>query len=98
VTLKLLRRRGNKCLLIWRDFPVAFFKRFIFPFVSELMKQVILMAICEICENEVSEIFDCKECGAKFCDKCGDIDRNLCEDCLQYIEAYDISHDVEVEG
>jgi len=59
------------------------------------------MGICEICENEVSrvsEVFNCKECAAKFCTNCGDNDRNLCEDCLQYIEAYDISHDVEGEG
>ena len=56
------------------------------------------MPICELCENDVSEIFDCKECGANFCAKCGDNERNLCEDCLQYIEAYDVSREVELEG
>lgn len=40
------------------------------------------MPVCEICGMEVVTVHDCSECGAKFCDECGDIRRRLCYDCL----------------
>ena len=43
------------------------------------------MPVCEICENEVSDVFSCKHCGARFCEKCGDSERLLCEDCIDYM-------------
>lgn len=39
------------------------------------------MPICEICGMEVVSVHEC-ECGAKFCDECGDVKRKLCYDCL----------------
>ena len=40
------------------------------------------MPICEICGMEVVSVHVCSDCGAKFCDECGDIKRKLCYDCL----------------
>jgi len=40
------------------------------------------MPICEICGMEVVTVHECSECGAKFCDECGDVKRKLCYDCL----------------
>lgn len=40
------------------------------------------MPICEICGMEVVAVHECSECGAKFCDECGDVNRKLCYDCL----------------
>jgi len=38
--------------------------------------------ICEICGMEAVAVNTCSECGAKFCDECGDIKNKLCYDCL----------------
>ncbi len=46
------------------------------------------MPVCEICENNSIEVFECKKCGVKFCSKCGDSERDICEDCLDYENAY----------
>jgi len=40
------------------------------------------MPICEICGMEVVTVYECSECGAKFCDECGNIKHRLCYDCL----------------
>ena len=54
------------------------------------------MPICEICKKKKKTTFKCKECGAKHCDKCGDVDRELCLDCLRYEESmrYELDQDV----
>ena len=62
------------------------------------------MPACEICENEVDEVYTCKECGSKFCANCGDPERSLCEDCLAYEEEaygeeeYEYEPEEESEG
>ena len=43
------------------------------------------MPVCEICGMEVVSVNEC-ECGAKFCDECGDVKRKLCYDCLGWEE------------
>lgn len=43
------------------------------------------MPVCEICGMEVANVNEC-ECGAKFCDECGDVKRKLCYDCLGWEE------------
>ncbi len=40
------------------------------------------MPTCEICGKEAREIAECKVCGVIFCGDCGDIEKQLCEDCL----------------
>lgn len=44
------------------------------------------MPVCEICRKKVKEVFKCKECGTRFCKKCGDPARLLCKDCIEYEE------------
>jgi hypothetical protein len=44
------------------------------------------MPICEICGMEVIEVYNCKECEAKFCDECGNIKDLLCYDCIGWEE------------
>ncbi|MGQ9679846.1 MAG: hypothetical protein ACUVV4_03660 [Candidatus Bathyarchaeia archaeon] len=39
------------------------------------------MPTCEICGMEAPILYEC-ECGAKFCEECGDPKRKLCYDCL----------------
>lgn len=52
------------------------------------------MPVCEICGMEVVTVHECSECGAKFCDECGDIRRRLCYDCLGWeVEGGDESWD-----
>lgn len=36
---------------------------------------------CELCGKKANGTVACKECGAKFCKKCGDFERDMCEDC-----------------
>ena len=36
---------------------------------------------CELCGKKADGTVTCKECGAKFCSRCGDFDRDMCEDC-----------------
>ena len=43
------------------------------------------MPVCEICGMEVTSVNQC-ECGAKFCDECGDVKRKLCYDCVGWEE------------
>ena len=42
------------------------------------------MPKCSICGKEVKEVYKCKECGAKFCKEHGNVDTEMCEDCLDY--------------
>lgn len=44
------------------------------------------MPICEICGMEVTEVHNCKDCEAKFCDECGNIKERLCYDCIGWEE------------
>ncbi|MDH5201023.1 MAG: hypothetical protein OEW93_09065 [Candidatus Bathyarchaeota archaeon] len=39
------------------------------------------MPICEICGMESTDLYDCSQCGAKFCAECGDLGHKLCYDC-----------------
>ncbi len=41
---------------------------------------------CELCKCIEEELRDCKKCATVFCDNCGDKERNLCQDCLQFEE------------
>lgn len=54
------------------------------------------MKKCEICEKELPELFECKNCGTLFCPDCGDGERNMCEDCVAYENTY-TAEDIEVE-
>jgi hypothetical protein len=40
------------------------------------------MSICEICGMDVTTVHSCSECGASFCEECGDVKHKLCYDCL----------------
>ncbi len=44
------------------------------------------MPICDICGMEVASVHQCSQCGANFCDECGDVKRKLCYDCLGWEE------------
>jgi hypothetical protein len=41
------------------------------------------MLKCNICGDEVEEVYECEECKEVFCDKCGDPAELLCEYCLE---------------
>ncbi|MCW1301281.1 MAG: hypothetical protein QW507_01880 [Candidatus Nanoarchaeia archaeon] len=55
------------------------------------------MPRCEICSNEVSKVYKCKSCGAKFCENCGDVDKLICEDCLAFEEELTSTEGIEFE-
>ena len=59
------------------------------------------MAKCEICNKKVKATYACNECGSKYCEKCGDKKRLLCQDCIAYEEemqgGYKPEHHVEVD-
>jgi hypothetical protein len=55
------------------------------------------MPVCEICEKEVKVAYECKECGCKFCEDCGNAERELCDDCLSYEEGAYGEGEIEVE-
>lgn len=47
--------------------------------------------ICEKCEKEVRDVYECERCGSMFCDNCGavydqftQIDFNCCKSCAKY--------------
>jgi len=42
------------------------------------------MPRCDICGRKVKQTYRCKVCGARFCKKCGDVEREVCNDCLMY--------------
>ena len=58
------------------------------------------MPKCEICNKNVKTTFKCNECGSGFCEKCGEKDRLLCEDCADYEEqskgSYKVAQDIEI--
>jgi hypothetical protein len=70
------------------------------PFYTPLCN-VHLMAICEICDSEVEEIFDCVNCGIQFCSSCGDAENSICNLCKEQdkdaAEEEEESDDVETE-
>jgi hypothetical protein len=43
----------------------------------------IIMPVCEICGEDVTEISECRECGTLFCNNCGDTVEELCEYCQE---------------
>jgi len=49
---------------------------------SEMRK----LPVCEICGLEAAEVVECSQCGAKFCEECGDVKKKLCYDCLGWDE------------
>jgi len=42
------------------------------------------MMVCEICGMKAAAVHKCSQCGAKFCDECGDVKHELCYDCLRW--------------
>lgn len=40
------------------------------------------MPTCTVCGEDVELVAKCKECGAMFCDYCGDHDDKLCDFCF----------------
>lgn len=44
------------------------------------------MPTCDVCGMSVASIHQCSQCGANFCDECGDVKRGLCYDCLGWEE------------
>ena len=42
------------------------------------------MSKCSICRTEKEELFECRDCGQKFCRDCGNPDTKYCEDCKEY--------------
>lgn len=55
------------------------------------------MPVCEMCKKKQKKVFKCKECGSAYCEKCGNKDRELCEDCEAYEEATQGSYKLEQE-
>ena len=59
------------------------------------------MAKCEICSKTVKTVYSCDECGARFCENCGDKNKLMCQDCLAYEESlksgYRPEQEIEVE-
>jgi hypothetical protein len=39
------------------------------------------MPLCSICGDEVGNVVKCKECGERYCEGCGDLDKRLCYFC-----------------
>jgi len=35
---------------------------------------------------EVAKVYRCRECGAMFCEECGDVEARICYDCLGWGE------------
>jgi len=36
---------------------------------------------CDLCGKIVERVFVCSDCGAVFCEKCGNVKKKLCRDC-----------------
>jgi hypothetical protein len=56
------------------------------------------LPVCEICGLEVAKVMECSQCGAKFCEECGDVKKNLCYDCLGWNEEDEEEELEEDEG
>jgi len=41
------------------------------------------MPTCDICDDEVVEVYKCRICGLNFCDICGLTSQMLCENCIE---------------
>jgi hypothetical protein len=39
------------------------------------------MSVCSICGEDTDSLIKCKECGARFCEYCGDHEDKLCDYC-----------------
>jgi len=55
------------------------------------------LSVCEICGLEVVKVVECSQCGAKFCEECGDVKKKLCYDCLGWEEDEELEEDDEEE-
>lgn len=44
------------------------------------------MPECEICWEEVDNVYECKSCGILFCPQCGSVKDELCRYCLEETE------------
>jgi len=42
---------------------------------------------CDLCSKELDSMAHCSICDTKFCPDCGDYDRNLCKDCIEFEDA-----------
>ena len=60
--------------------------------------------ICGACEAEECEgkpLYTCKQCGCKFCEACGDVEKMLCDNCrdedmsVVHEEEKEIAHDLQ---
>ncbi len=60
------------------------------------------MPVCELCGKKVKVVYKCKACGARFCENCGDKNRLLCDDCIEYEEGaqgkYRLEQDIETDN
>lgn len=57
------------------------------------------MGKCDLCGKKKVGVCDCLSCGSKFCDYCGDIDRNVCEECVSYEEdSIESEDDIEADS
>ena len=41
---------------------------------------------CSVCTKENKKLYLCQECGSKFCEDCGNLDRERCNLCIQFEE------------
>jgi len=41
------------------------------------------MPECEICGDDVTNVYKCKNCGIQFCPDCGSVEEKLCVDCQE---------------
>ena len=44
---------------------------------------------CELCDGDFDSVERCGVCETKFCKNCGDVNRNLCNDCIEFDDASD---------
>ena len=49
-----------------------------------------LMKKCELCGKESETLNICQECGTEYCNDCGDNNRGLCQDCIDFKESVEL--------
>jgi len=59
------------------------------------------MSKCEMCNQKVKTTYACDGCGTRFCEKCGDVKKLMCKDCISYDEeikgGYKPEQEIEIE-
>ena len=48
-----------------------------------LAQEVTALPICELCGESEEPIYKCKRCGTSFCECCGDVQEEICVNCLE---------------